>query len=31
MLTVYDDPENIFEALTAGAVGYLLKRSGAAE
>jgi DNA-binding NarL/FixJ family response regulator len=31
MLTVYDDPENIFEALTAGAVGYLLKRSVAAE
>jgi len=31
MLTVYDDPENIFEALSAGAIGYLLKRSAAAE
>ena len=29
MLTVYDDPESIFEALAAGAVGYLLKRSAA--
>ena len=27
MLTVYDDVENIFEALQAGAVGYLLKRA----
>jgi DNA-binding NarL/FixJ family response regulator len=27
MLTVYDDTEHIFEALAAGAVGYLLKRS----
>lgn len=31
MLTVYDDSENIFEALSAGAIGYLLKRSAAAE
>jgi DNA-binding NarL/FixJ family response regulator len=31
MLTVYDDPESIFEALAAGAIGYLLKRSAAAE
>lgn len=31
MLTVYDDPESIFEALSAGAIGYLLKRSAAAE
>jgi RNA polymerase sigma factor (sigma-70 family) len=31
MLTVYDDAENIFEALAAGAIGYLLKRSVAAE
>jgi len=31
MLTVYDDPESIFEALTAGAIGYLLKRSAAAD
>ncbi len=27
MLTVYDDDERIFEALCAGAVGYLLKRT----
>jgi DNA-binding NarL/FixJ family response regulator len=26
MLTVYEDPEQIFRALTAGATGYLLKR-----
>jgi len=26
MLTVYEDPEQIFSALTAGATGYLLKR-----
>jgi DNA-binding NarL/FixJ family response regulator len=26
MLTVYEDTEQIFEALTAGATGYLLKR-----
>lgn len=31
MLTVYDDPENIFEALAAGAVGYILKRSAATD
>ncbi len=31
MLTVYDDAENIFEALAAGAVGYILKRSAAAD
>ncbi|MDI1248786.1 MAG: response regulator transcription factor [Lacunisphaera sp.] len=31
MLTVYDDPESIFEALSAGAIGYLLKRSAAAD
>jgi DNA-binding NarL/FixJ family response regulator len=27
MLTVYDNPEQVFEALTAGAVGYLLKQT----
>ena len=27
MLTVYEDPEHIFEALAAGAAGYLLKRT----
>jgi DNA-binding NarL/FixJ family response regulator len=27
MLTVYDEPEYIFKALAAGAVGYLLKRT----
>lgn len=27
MLTVYDDTERIFEALAAGATGYLVKRS----
>lgn len=31
MLTVYDDAESIFEALSAGAIGYLLKRSAAGE
>ncbi len=31
MLTVYDDAENIFDALAAGAVGYILKRSAAAD
>src|ERR1039457_6307994 len=27
MLTVYEDTENIFSALTAGANGYMLKRT----
>ena len=27
MLTVYEDTENIFNALTAGANGYMLKRT----
>ena len=31
MLTVYEDTENIFNALTAGAAGYLLKRTPRAE
>lgn len=31
MLTVFDDPERVFEALKAGAVGYLLKRTPPAE
>lgn len=31
MLTVYEDAEHIFAALSAGAVGYLLKRSGPEE
>jgi DNA-binding NarL/FixJ family response regulator len=31
MLTVYEDGENIFNALKAGACGYLLKRSSPAE
>lgn len=31
MLTVYDDPERVFEALSAGAIGYLLKQTCAAE
>jgi DNA-binding NarL/FixJ family response regulator len=31
MLTVYDDANNIFHALAAGAVGYLLKRSAPTE
>ena len=31
MLTVYEDTENIFNALAAGAMGYLLKRTPRAE
>jgi DNA-binding NarL/FixJ family response regulator len=31
VLTTYDDGGNIFEALTGGAVGYLLKRSAGTE
>ena len=31
MLTVYEDTESIFQALTAGASGYLLKRSAPTE
>jgi DNA-binding NarL/FixJ family response regulator len=31
MLTVYEDTENIFNALAAGATGYLLKRTSQAE
>ena len=31
MLTVYEDTENIFNALAAGANGYLLKRSSSKE
>lgn len=31
MLTVHDDPDNIFESLSAGASGYLLKPVRAAE
>ena len=31
MLTVYDESEFIFEALKAGAIGYLLKRNVSAE
>lgn len=31
MLTVYEDTENIFNALAAGATGYLLKRTKGAE
>lgn len=31
MLTVYEDTENIFNALAAGASGYLLKRTPTAE
>jgi DNA-binding NarL/FixJ family response regulator len=31
MLTVYEDTENIFNALAAGAAGYLLKRTSRAE
>ncbi len=31
MLTVYEDTENIFNALAAGASGYLLKRTPSAE
>ena len=31
MLTVYEDAENIFRALTAGATGYLVKRASRSE
>jgi DNA-binding NarL/FixJ family response regulator len=31
MLTVYEDTENIFNALAAGASGYMLKRTSTAE
>ena len=31
MLTVYEDTESIFNALAAGANGYLLKRTKSAE
>jgi DNA-binding NarL/FixJ family response regulator len=31
MLTAYEDTENIFNALAAGAAGYLLKRTSSAE
>ena len=31
MLTVYEDTDNIFNALAAGAAGYLLKRTTSAE
>jgi DNA-binding NarL/FixJ family response regulator len=31
MLTVYEDTENIFEALAAGASGYMLKRTASKE
>jgi RNA polymerase sigma factor (sigma-70 family) len=31
MLTVYEDTENIFNALAAGASGYMLKRSSSKE
>lgn len=31
MLTMYDDTNNIFEALSAGAVGYVLKRAAPGE
>jgi DNA-binding NarL/FixJ family response regulator len=31
MLTVYEDTENIFNALAAGASGYMLKRTPGAE
>jgi DNA-binding NarL/FixJ family response regulator len=31
MLTIYEDPEHIFTALTSGACGYLLKRAPRAE
>lgn len=31
MLTVYEDTDNIFNALAAGATGYLLKRTSSAE
>lgn len=31
MLTVYEDPERIFQALAAGATGYLVKRASRGE
>lgn len=31
MLTVYEDSENIFQALSAGATGYLVKRASRSE
>lgn len=31
MLTIYEDPQQIFKALTAGAIGYVLKHRPAAE
>jgi DNA-binding NarL/FixJ family response regulator len=31
MLTVYEDTENIFNALAAGASGYMLKRTSSKE
>lgn len=31
MLTVYEDPDHIFKALSSGASGYLLKRTPRAE
>ena len=31
MLTIYENPEQIFNALTAGAIGYLLKQRPSAE
>ena len=31
MLTAYEDTENIFNSLAAGASGYLLKRTSSAE
>jgi len=31
MLTVYENPEQIFKALTAGAIGYLLKQRSSAD
>ena len=31
MLTVYENPDQIFKALTAGAIGYLLKQTAAAD
>ena len=31
MLTIYEDPDHIFKALTSGASGYLLKRTPCVE
>jgi len=31
MLTVYENPEQVFKALTAGAIGYLLKQRSSAD